>query len=98
MMWYWGSGMQWWGWLLGAFGMVVFWGLVIWGFWFLVSYVVRRPGAETDGRRNAKQILDERLARGEIDAGEYRHLRELFSARSDDPEDGQEPAETARRR
>ena len=77
MMWYWGSGVHWWGWLLGTLGMVAFWALVIWAIWFFVSAVSRRP-EEPRGRGDPKRILDERLARGDIDADEYRRLRELM--------------------
>lgn len=78
MMWYWGGGVHWWGWLLGALGMVAFWGLVIWVIWFFVTGVTRRP---EHGQRSvdAKGILDERLARGEIDTEEYRRLRDLMA-------------------
>jgi uncharacterized membrane protein len=38
----------------------------------------RRPGRDPDPQpRGAARILDERLARGEIDAEEYRRLRDL---------------------
>ena len=75
MMWYWGSGAHWWGWLLGLVGMVAFWAIVIWAVWYFVSAVNRRSGHD---RRPgaAKQILDERLARAEIDAEQYRPLRD----------------------
>jgi hypothetical protein len=46
--------------------MVVLWCLVV----ALVVYVER-----------AEQILDERLARGEIDAEEYKQRRDLLSTR-----------------
>lgn len=79
MMWYWGGGLHWWGWLLGFIGMVVFWGLVIWAIWYVVLALTRRP--HSDQRpSDAKRILDERLARGEIDADEYRHLRQLIGS------------------
>jgi uncharacterized membrane protein len=41
--------------------------------------VVRNPEYPPAGggsRRSAREILDERLARGEIDSGEYDRLRE----------------------
>lgn len=75
MMWYWGSGAHWWAWLLGFAGMVVFWGVIIWAIWYLVTGFLRRPyGAPPQEHGDAKRILDERLARGEIDADEYHHL------------------------
>lgn len=82
MMWYWGSGgVHWWGWLLGSLGMVVFWGLVIWAIWYFATSLGRGPDqARRPGE--AKRILDERLARGEIDAEEYARLRDLL--RGDD--------------
>ena len=78
MMWYWGSGVHWWGWLLGAIGMVAFWGLIVWGIWFFVTSVTRSPDHDHPSG-GARQILDERLARGEIDAEEYRRLRDLIT-------------------
>lgn len=81
MMWYWGGGVHWWGWLLGFFGMIVFWGLLIWAVWYLVTSALHRPDRERrppSRSDDALRILDERLARGEIDAEEYRHLRDLI--------------------
>lgn len=74
MMWYWSGGIHWWGPLLGSIGMVAFWGLIIWGVWYLVTSSARRPADHTQGPGDAKRILDERLARGEIDTDEYRRL------------------------
>jgi uncharacterized membrane protein len=88
MMWYDGGGVQWWGWLLGAFMMVAFWGLIIWGIWYLVTSSTRndsKPAASA----GAKEILDMRLARGEIDPGDYDRLRKLIDAPT-----GQGPSES----
>ncbi len=60
----------WWWWM--ATLMLVFWGLVIWGFVTLV----RAPGRSPD--RRAEDILAERYARGEIDEAEYQHGRDLI--------------------
>lgn len=50
-------------------------GVVIW----VVASIVRSSGA---GRaRDAKDILAERFARGEIDEDEFRHRRELLHGR-----------------
>lgn len=82
MMWYWGGGVHWWGWLLGFVAMVAFWGLVIWGIWYFVTGITRRPHQPYEppqqGPDDAKRILDERLARGEIDTEEYRRLLALI--------------------
>jgi putative membrane protein len=79
MMWYSGGGMHWWGWMLGTVGMVAFWGLLIWAVWYFVTGGSRRPDQGQTPPTSARQILDERLARGEIDADQYRYLRELMT-------------------
>lgn len=82
MMWYWGGGAYWWEWLLGSLGMAVFWGLAIWAIWYFVTSIMRRP--ETSPRTpDPKRILDERLARGEVDEEEYRRLRALMTRTMD---------------
>jgi putative membrane protein len=87
---------HWWGWLLGVLSMVAFWGLLVWSVWHFVIAVTRR---ETDPRvDDPKRILDERLARGEIDAEEYRRLRGLMSGEPDQARHGQEPVGTGNRR
>jgi plastocyanin len=50
--------------------MVLFWGGVIAGVFWLLGAIGRRS------RSNAADILDERLARGEIDAAEHSQLRD----------------------
>ncbi len=90
MMWYWGGGMHWWGWLLGGVGVVVFWGLVVWGIWYFVTSATRQSDHWRQPR-DAKAILDERLARGEIDVDEYRRLREVMSGDGVRTGDGQTP-------
>lgn len=66
-----------WGWMLvGTALMIGFWALVAW----VIVTVVRRP----DGRpssRDAQQILDERFARGELDADEYRKRSDALRTR-----------------
>ena len=77
MMWYWGSGAHWWAMLFGVVVMVAFWGAIVWAIWYFFTSFGRQPeeGTRPD---DAKRILDERLARGEIDAEEYGRLRELI--------------------
>jgi len=67
-MWWWHDGWGPLGWLLMTVGMLAFWGLVAWG---IVS-VVRGSSRPAAPPRSPEEILDERLARGEIDAEEYR--------------------------
>jgi len=78
MFWYtghwafWQAGMMW-------GGMILFWGLLIWGIYAVVNSSARRPGSRESGT-DARRILDERLARGEIDTEEYRRLRDVISS------------------
>lgn len=97
MMWYSGSGMHWWGWLIGAVMMVALWVAIAWGIWYFVTNLTRTSDR---GRRpsDAKAILDERLARGEIDAEEYRRLRDLMRGGDVRVDNGQAPVGTGDRR
>ncbi len=90
MMWYWGGGVHWWGWLLGIVGMVAFWGLIIWAVWHFVTGL-NRGSEHRQAPVEAKRILDERLARGEIDADEYQRLRDLMNAGNVAGGNGQSP-------
>jgi putative membrane protein len=74
MMWYWGNGVHWWAWLGMTVGMVAFFGFIVWAVWYPVTTL----GRQHDQRADPKQILDERLARGEIDADEYTRLHDLL--------------------
>jgi putative membrane protein len=56
--------------------------LVFWvGVASLVVFAIVRLGRPAEGRGGPQAILDERLARGEIDAEEYRARRTLLSGR-----------------
>ena len=81
MMMWWnnGFGFGWGGWLVMTLSMVAFWGLVVFGVLALFrsqSGVSAPPNVSAN--RDAVQILDERLARGEIDAQEYRARQEAL--------------------
>ena len=75
----WGNGMGWGGWLLMTLTTVAFWAVVVFG----IVALFRGSGGPgpRDGRREreARQILDERFARGEIDAEEYRSRQCILS-------------------
>lgn len=98
MMWYWGGGVHWWGWLLMALGMVAFWALIIWAVWYLVSSTTRRPVDHQQGGGDGKRILDERLARGEIDVDEYRRLLAALRGGDVHAGNGQSPVGTGGQR
>jgi uncharacterized membrane protein len=87
MFWYGGHWAFWQAGLMWA-GMVIFWGLLIWAAWALISHASRQPRDGNDGG-DARRILDRRLARGEIDVGEYQRLTELIG-----PGDREAPADT----
>ena len=98
MMWYWSGGMHWWGWLLGTIGMIAFWGLIIWAVWYFVTGANRRPDPDRTSPGDAKRILDERLARGEIDTDEYRRLLAVIRGDSVGAGNGQSPVGTGGQR
>ena len=78
MMFWYGSHWVFWQVALMWIGMVAFWGLLIWALYALITATNKRP---THDHHNdeARRILDQRLARGEIDTDEYRHLRDLIT-------------------
>ena len=79
----WGHHMDDWGagwWILMAFMMVAFWGLVIVG----VVWLIRALMAERHGHGGASpiELLDRRLASGEISPEEYRERRAVLRGES----------------
>jgi putative membrane protein len=87
MMFGYGGGWPAWGIALMWIGMLAFLAFLIWAAYALINSTTRRPGRDPDRQPgSAARILDERLARGEIDAEEYRRLRDLIgSDRSENP-------------
>jgi putative membrane protein len=87
MMFWNGGGWPFWEVALMWVGMIAFWALLIWAVYALIISATRRPGAEARGEEHsgndARRILDERLARGEIDADEYRRLRDVLASGDD---------------
>ena len=79
MMWglYAGDG-SWVGWLVMTVMMLIFWLVVVGGGVLLVRYL--RAG-ERPASSDPLRILDERFARGEIDADEYGKRRQLLGSR-----------------
>ena len=74
MMFWWGQGMNGWGYALMSVNMVLFWGVVILGIVALVRNLGRSSqssGGAGAPRPSAEQVLAERFARGEIDEPEY---------------------------
>jgi putative membrane protein len=75
-----GYGSHWAAWQVALMwvGMVVVLSLVVWAFYALVTGDERRPGRENRDD-DARRILDQRLAKGGIDAQEYRRLGDLIA-------------------
>ena len=92
MMFWYGGGWAWWQAGLMWIAMIAFWALLIWAIYALVTGVMRRGGGPDRGGQqpgDARRILDERLARGEIGTEEYRRLRDVLDGGS-----GRSPAGT----
>ena len=74
MMWGWGSGFGW-------IWMLIVWAVVIGGVVWAVTQLSARSGTPgRGGSDDARRILDERFARGEIDEDEYRRIRDELSS------------------
>lgn len=67
-------------------GMVAFMALVIWAAYSIVRGGTQRGFADDNPARSG-ELLDQRLARGDIGADEYQRLRELLSSHDSDPVD-----------
>lgn len=78
MMW-WNGGSGWGGWLVMSLMIVVFWAVVIAG--GIALWRVLGPG-DRESRSaeppTPEQLLEERLARGEIDVDEFDRRREVL--------------------
>jgi putative membrane protein len=91
MFWYGNAGWPFWEVALMWAGMIAFWGLLIWAVYALITGSARRTGAGTpagghqgeEPTGHARRILDERLARGEIDTDEYQRLRDVLASGDD---------------
>ena len=80
MMYWYGNGMNGWGYAVMAVSTIVFCALVIAGVAALARYLGRRSTGygETSSRPAPGQLLAERFARGEISEAEYRQSLETL--------------------
>lgn len=77
MMWSgWGSG-GWVSWLAMSISTLIFWG----GLVALIMWAIRGSGRSSDPKRDPLSILEERFARGEIDAEELESRRGVLTKR-----------------
>ena len=85
MFWYGNAGWAFWQVALMWVGIIAFWGLLIWAVYALITSASRRPGPGSGEHHgdDARRILDQRLARGEIDTDEYRRLRDVLASSND---------------
>lgn len=70
------DGIGWGGWLFMTLAIIAFWGVVV-----VAVIVLFRAGprsAAGGSRQTPLELLDERLARGELSAEEYRTLRDTL--------------------
>jgi putative membrane protein len=72
MMW---TAAPWWHW----FGMASFWLLIL----LVAIWAISRLFPAGRPTQDARAILDERLARGELELAEYRRLREELTSTAD---------------
>ena len=88
MMFWDADGLAWWQAGLMWLAAIVFLALLIWIVYALVTGILRQPdqaGRDPAQPRGARRILDERLARGEIEPEDYRRLREALDGSPDRP-------------
>lgn len=74
-----GAGWGWGMWVLMALGTIAFWVAVAWFVRSLIQDRPRRDAGVPVGGSDALRILDERLARGEIDPEEYQRIRDVLT-------------------
>lgn len=74
-------------WIVMALGMIAFWGLLIFGIFWLVREVgSHRPHHVNLAASDPLAILDRRLAEGSVSPEEYRERREILSAGPTSPD------------
>jgi putative membrane protein len=82
MMFWYGAGMNGWGYALMTISMVVlFWALAIFGVVALVRFLTRDDQHRTT-RSTPEQLLADRFARGDIDEQEYQHRLDVLRGAS----------------
>ena len=91
MVWF-GSHWAFWQSGLMSVAILVFWLLVAWVIYAFITSGPPRTRTRDDGA-DARHILDQRLARGEIDAEEYRRLRDLIDSDGHRPTGGTWPTD-----
>ncbi len=78
MMGWYGYGPGWGGWIVMTVMMLGFWALLVFGGLAIWKSARREDNRSPDARADAERLLDERFARGEIEAEDYKARRELL--------------------
>jgi uncharacterized membrane protein len=81
-MMYWGNHMTTAGWIFSIFGTLIIFVLIVAAIVWLVSELGERGGGSPSSSVPARELLDRRLASGEITVDQYDHLRERLDTRS----------------
>jgi putative membrane protein len=84
MMWHLREGWGWWT-VFGWIWMVVFWGLIIWAVFAIISRLTGGGGAPERPGPSARDILEQRYARGEITADQFEEMRARLERTTNDP-------------
>jgi len=79
MMFWYGGHWAWWQGGLMWLGMIAFWGVLIWAAYAVITNLTRKPDTPDSGN-DARRILDQRVAKGEISPEEYQRLRGLIGS------------------
>lgn len=80
MMGWYDGGLPWFAWLLMALVMLAFWGALLVAGMALFRSTRRDDVSSTSRRPMAQILLDERFARGDIDADEYVRRRDVLES------------------
>lgn len=72
-------------WVFMGLGMIIFWGLVIFGVVWLVRTLTehRGPTLNRRGEPSALEVLDLKLAEGSISVEDYRERRRILTGEAD---------------
>jgi uncharacterized membrane protein len=81
-MMYWGNHMSTGGWILSIFATLIILALIVAAIVWIVSEAGNHGGGRAGPAVSAREILDQRLARGEIALEQYDQLREKLDATS----------------
>lgn len=78
-MWHMGDGWGWWM-VVGWVWMAVFWGLIIWAVYAVVTRLEQgRDPSQRETPEDALAILERRYARGDISAEEFEQMRRTLT-------------------